>query len=58
MNWKWCVRNSLLPNIKFYASICLEGLRKTTVNPQSGQPVARSRFNSRIAEYKAEMPST
>jgi hypothetical protein len=57
MNWKWCVGDSLLPNLKFYASIYHEGMKK----PQqilSGQPVARLRFNSRTAEYKVEMPST
>jgi len=41
-----------LPNLEFYASICLEGLRKTTANPQSGQPVARSRFNRKLLNTK------
>lgn len=45
--WKWCVRNSLLPNLKFYASICLERPRKTTVNPQLRQDSTAELLNTK-----------
>jgi hypothetical protein len=30
INWKGCDRKLLWPNLRFYAGIILEGLRKTT----------------------------
>jgi hypothetical protein len=35
MNWIGCGRNRLLPNSRYYPSICLKGLKKTTMKPQS-----------------------
>jgi hypothetical protein len=32
MNWKGCGRKQPWPNLRYYASICMEGLRKTTNN--------------------------
>jgi hypothetical protein len=32
MNWKGCGKKRSWPNLRYYPSICLEGLRKTTKN--------------------------
>jgi hypothetical protein len=41
MNWKGYGRKQSWPNLRYYPSICLEGPRKTTKKPQSGQLVSR-----------------
>jgi hypothetical protein len=47
MNWKGCGRKWLWHNVRYYSSICLEELGKTTLNFQSGKLVSGFRFESR-----------
>jgi hypothetical protein len=39
LNWKGYGRKRSWPNLRCYPGICLERLRKTTKNLQSGQPI-------------------
>jgi hypothetical protein len=40
MNGKGFGRKQSWPNLRYYASICLEGVRKTTKKTKSAKPVA------------------
>jgi hypothetical protein len=46
MNGKGFGRKQSWPNLRYYASICLEGVRKTTKKPKSAKPVAGAEIST------------
>jgi hypothetical protein len=52
MNWKGCGRMRPRPNLRYYPSICMEGLRKTTKNLSQNSRCPGRDLNSWSPEYK------
>jgi hypothetical protein len=46
------------PNLRYYHSIYLERFRKTTIKPQSVEPVLGRDLNPRPSEYEARVLTT
>jgi hypothetical protein len=53
MNWKGCGRKRLWPNLKYYAGILLEELKKTTKNLSQVSPSKDWDLNLEPPEYEA-----
>jgi hypothetical protein len=53
MNWKGCGRKQSWPNLRYYPSICLEGLRKTTKYLRQGSRSPGRDLNLGSPEYEA-----
>jgi hypothetical protein len=52
MVWKECGRKRLWPNLRYYARICLEGLRKTMKELSQDSPSPGQDLNSEDCEYE------
>jgi hypothetical protein len=58
MNWKGCGRKRSWPNLRYYLTICLDGLRKTTKYlSQDGQSPGLV-LNPGALEYETGMLTT
>jgi hypothetical protein len=56
MNWKGCGGTWSWPNLRYYNSICLEGLRKTTQTLRQESQSLRQDLNMGPPEYEAGLP--
>jgi hypothetical protein len=58
LNWKGCGEKWTWPNLRYYAGICFEGLRKTTDNISQESQSRGWDLNAGCNEYEAGLPTS
>jgi hypothetical protein len=58
MNWRGCGRKRSCPNLRYYPSIYVEGLRKTTKNLSQNNLSPGRDVNSGPPKYEAGVSTT
>jgi hypothetical protein len=58
MNWKWCGGKRFWPNLRHYAGICLDGIKKAKKNPSQNSRSPCQGLHQGLSDYEAGVLTT